>query len=104
MTGNPATLVTGITGSMALLPFLYLICHLGEIVTNAYFNLNSSIYNVSWYLCPVEIQKCILPMLLAAEQPIYFNSIASLNCSHDTFKRVKLRHLFSKNLNQIIMQ
>lgn len=71
-----------------LLPFLFLTCHIGENVTTAYAGMNEAMFNISWYLWPVELQQHLVPMILIAGQPVYFNSIVSLNCSHESYKRV----------------
>lgn len=78
---------TVVSGLMALLPFLFLICHFGERLTGAYGDLKYCAYNISWYLYPVENQKSILAIVVATGKPIYFES-ALMNCSHWTFKKV----------------
>lgn len=72
-----------------LLPFLFLIFNCGENVTAAYDAINESVYNISWSVWPVELQRHLVPMLLIAGRPVYFDSIISLNCSRDSYKRVR---------------
>lgn len=86
-TRDLTTARTVISGWVSLLPFLFLVCHLGERFTGAYDDFKFSAYNVSWYLYPVQNQKYILAMLVAAGQPVCFES-ALLDCSHGTFKKV----------------
>lgn len=87
-TSNNLLLQTGVLAMTCLLPFLFLICYVGEIVTTVYLDLADAIYEISWYLCPVREQFYIIPMLLHADKPIYFESIGSLNCSHEAFAKV----------------
>lgn len=73
-----------------LMPFVFLICHIGENVSTAYEKVHGATYNISWHLWPVEMQKFMSPMLLIAEQPVYFQSIIAMNCSHESFQKVKI--------------
>lgn len=70
------------------LPLFYMLCDFGEHVTIASGRLNTSFYSNSWYLCPIEMQRYFLVILLAAQKPLYMEGFARLNCSRETFKRV----------------
>lgn len=82
-------LANALSGIMSLLPILYLICHLGETVTISFIDLSFSAYDIPWFLCPVRIQNYIVPIVRATKTPVYFKSIAGMECTNDTFKRVR---------------
>lgn len=94
---------------LAVMPFLSLICLVGENVTTVYLELKDSIYNISWFMWPVRMQQYMVPMLMHADKPITFESFGSLNCSHDTFKKVAFSalhrdafiHMFDRNFNEM---
>lgn len=87
-------MVTSLSEVATLLPFLFLICYIGENVAKAFNTMNESMYNISWHLWPVELQQYLPAMLMIARQPVYFESIVSLNCSLESFKRVTLDLIF----------
>lgn len=66
---------------------------MGENVTTVYLNLKDAIYDISWYLCPERVQHyAIMPMLMHADRPIYFESIGTFSCSHEAFAKVNSSH------------
>lgn len=81
-------LVTAMSCLSVFLPFFYPTCALGENVTAAFAGMNESIYEISWYACPVDFQKYLIPMILMAEKPFRIHVFGSLDCSRDTFKHV----------------
>lgn len=93
-------LFTSMSEMLSLLPFLFMMCHFGENVTIAFENLNESIYNISWYLAPVKLQKYLVPMLATSGESFYFESIASLNCSHQSFKKVNIAWLLMPTITE----
>lgn len=81
-------IANGLTTMTVLLPFFFVVNNVGEIVTTAFDSINVSMYEVAWYECPVELQKYLIPMLLAAEQPVRVSVFANFHCSRGTFKEV----------------
>lgn len=73
-----------------IFPFFYLQCDFGDDVAIAYSNLSDSMYQKSWYLCPIELQKGAMVIMLFAQQPTTLEGFASLNCSRTTFQTVEL--------------
>lgn len=74
----------------ANLPFCIWLCSVGENITTSFSNLNEQIYGVSWHKSPVNIQKYILPMIIASQPAVGFRGFFAMGYSHDTFKRVGL--------------
>lgn len=78
----------------AVMPFLFAVCYVGGMVTNVYLDLKESIYDISWFMCPLHMKNYILMMLILADKPIVFESFGSLNCSNDTFNKVAFGDIF----------
>lgn len=81
-------LITGVACLALTVPPLFLACNLGEIVSIAFENANETIYQITWYACPVELQKCLVPMLLITERPFHMPVFGQLDCSRAAFKAV----------------
>lgn len=87
-TNDHLLLVTAMTCLFAFVPFVYPVCDIGENVTLAYATMNQSIYGITWYECPVKLQRYLVPMILMAEKPFNVNVFGSIDCSRDTFKQI----------------
>lgn len=87
-------LFTGIACSALTVPPLFLACNLGEIVSIAFDTANTTIYQIKWYECPVNLQKCLIPMLLVTEIPYHMPIFGQLDCSRATFKLVRAFSMF----------
>lgn len=70
------------------LPMFHLLSNFGEDVIGAFVELNDEIFHMSWYLCPVNLQRYIVVMAAMAEKPVLMRGFATLNCSRQTFKQV----------------
>lgn len=70
------------------LPMFHLLSNFGEDVIGAFAELNDEIFHMSWYLCPVNLQRYIVVMAAMAEKPVLMRGFATLNCSRQTFKQV----------------
>lgn len=87
---NDDLLILG-RGSSVLIVMVFLcflLCNLGEDVTSHYANVNDSIYQISWYLCPLELQKSFKLMIMISQKPIYLEGFARFQCNRETFNRV----------------
>lgn len=68
--------------------FYFLVCNLGDNVSNAIERLHQSIYLTSWHLCPVEQQKWVILMLAASQNPVLVKGHASITSSRVLYKQV----------------
>lgn len=80
-----ATLCLGV-----FLPFFLPVCNFGENVTTAFVTTEKSIYELMWYACPANQQKCLIIMLAMAQKTYAVNIFGSVDCSRDTFQMVSL--------------
>lgn len=85
-------LVNALSRTTIFLPMFLLTCDLGEMVTTAFDEVNEPVYAQAWHLWPLELQKHLIPMLMSIQQPVVFRGLFALDCSRDTFKRVRIRY------------
>lgn len=80
--------IVALSRAISYIPILIWVCNYGEKVATAFADLQETIYNLSWHLCPENLKKNVVIMLILAEKPFYFKGIFKLNVSHETFKKV----------------
>lgn len=49
----------------------FFLCYFGQTVSNQY-DLTDSIYIISFYECPLELQNAFKFMIMIAQKPVYF--------------------------------
>lgn len=81
---------------MIWLPMFHLLCNFGEDVVSGFAEVNGEVYDMPWYLCPVNLQKYIVVMAAMAEKPVLMRGFATLNCSLETFKQVNIFSILTK--------
>lgn len=84
-------IVSGLSCISVFMPFFFVVCNIGENVTTAFNSINSSVYAISWYNCPVRIQKYLLPIILITEEPVRIPVFGSIDCCRETFKGVSYK-------------
>lgn len=57
-------------------------------VTTQYENIINSIYAISWYEMPIEVQKKVPAMIAVAQKPILLRGLLSMECTHEFFQGV----------------
>lgn len=81
-------LVNAFTRTAILVPILLLMCVFGEMVTTAFGELNETVYELSWHLWPIKLQKHVPVILIKTQKPVTFKGLFTMDCSRDTFKKV----------------
>lgn len=95
---DAAGAINAFSRAIIFLPSLFLLCFIGERVTTSFDELNESVYAMTWYILPIKLQRGFLvPMMAIVNKPIVLKGVSSLNCSHDTFKRVRFPIRFISN-------
>lgn len=68
---------------------MYIFCELGENVTERFSQIPRAIYCCDWYMYPMEIQRALPTVMVAAQQPVVFQGFSNLKCTREAFKKVK---------------
>lgn len=72
-----------------------LICELGQRLTDAFDELCDTIEGFDWYLFPIDIQRMVPTLLIAAQKQVVLVCFGSISGTRDTFKRVSATHQFA---------
>lgn len=76
---------------------ILLICETGQRLSNAFEELGERIKTFDWYVFPLEIQRMLPVLLMAAHQEIVLECFGSIAGTRQTFKKVSLCQHFLKN-------
>lgn len=81
-------LVASICETFYAFALVFIVCELGQRVTNAYGIIENTIESFDWYLFPNELRH-MLPFILSfAQQPITFKCFGRISCNRETFEKV----------------
>lgn len=81
--------VMGMSCMSVFLPFFFVVNNIGENVSTAFGALNESIYDLTWYASPLDLQRYLISMLSITQRPLRIPVFAEFDCCRDTFKRVR---------------
>lgn len=74
--------------TLAVVFALYLLCHVGDTLTQRYEGLRSITYNLDWYLYPLNTQKNMQMIMILAEKKVYLKGFGGIGCDRNVFKKV----------------
>lgn len=57
-------------------------------MTSEFEKINESIYSMTWYILPVEVQKKLPAMMATAQREVYLQGFAEIHCSFIIFAKV----------------
>lgn len=80
---------------------IFLHCNFGEIITNAFSDINEQLYQCDWYTFPLDIQRMQATILINTERPILLKGFGNILSTRDTFKRVNLQ-IYIRNIFKIM--
>lgn len=83
---------------------IFLYCEFGENVTSRFDDVYKAICESDWHSFPIEIQKNLPIIMVAAQHHVHINGFGNVSFSRQTFKKVAFFNLnfFSINLNNFI--
>lgn len=90
-TGDHMLLISILNALITWSCLFYLLCDYGELLTDAFEELNRSIFDISWYACSADAQKMVLMMVRTSQQAVRLKGYGSINCSRDMFKQVNAK-------------
>lgn len=67
---------------------LFLMCELGERVTNQFIMFGEENQQSDWHMLPIKMQRMYLVFLLDTQQPKNTCCYGRISCTRDTFKQV----------------
>lgn len=73
---------------------LYIFCHFGDQVTQRFEMIGDNVYQLAWYMLPLDVQKQ-LPMVIAlAQKRVYVRGFADTRSTREVFLKVGIQSLF----------
>lgn len=73
-----------------LVVVLFVFCYFGEKLTTEYEKIEHTVYQTTWYLMPIEMQKKIPSLLAITYRTVHLCGFANIQCTHEFFKRVNI--------------
>lgn len=73
---------------------LYILSHMGDILTTHLQDVGEEIYQMNWYLLPIHIQKTLPFSLMVAEEAVLIKAFGSFACTRETFSKVFFHSVF----------
>lgn len=70
---------------------IFLVCELGETVTNQYEILNAELYQCTdWYSFPIGMQRMFVTFMSCTQRPVFIHGYGNklTQCTRETFKKV----------------
>lgn len=77
---------------------IFLLCELGERLTDRFNQIENEIFQCNWYTYPMDIQR-MLPIIISETQALFvLSGLGNIQCSREAFKNVI--YLFTKFKNK----
>lgn len=89
-----------IVSEIGLFTGLYVLWDIGESVMQRYENISRSVYQLNWYLLPLETQRKLPTILAMAEKNIYLRGFARFHCTRAVFFQVLSAELTNSKFKQ----
>lgn len=69
---------------------IFALCELGTQVKSQFKTLNSALFQLEWYLLPVELQRMLLIFMMGAQDAVLLRGYGNIECTRDAFKNVSI--------------
>lgn len=76
-----------------IINLIFAVCELGQRISNAYGEIEDRIWQLDWYLLPIEIKRMLPTIILYAQRPSVIDFFGSMFCCREQFKKVS--HMIS---------
>lgn len=97
---DPATMLFPIAAMFWSIVLIFIVCMLGEMVTDGFVEINDVICQLDWYLYPMEIQRIMPNVLCATQQLVIVKGLSSLGAyTREAFQKVCFDFFIPKNFD-----
>lgn len=83
-------LLQSIMTTNAIVLIIFIMCYFGHTVTTDSSLVADSIYNGSWYLFPINLQKSIIFLIQRSQHPFIFKAYKMYQCTLRSFTDVSV--------------
>lgn len=77
---------------------VFIVCELGQRMTDAFEKIDISMDHLDWYLFPIEIQRQLPMIIVVAQQSVLLESFGSIGCTREVFKNVRTKKIINRQL------
>lgn len=67
-------------------------------MTLRFESFGNSMYQLDWYMLPLDIQKDLPAVIAMAQKNVFIRGFAGTHCSREIFKEVIIKYYFEKAL------
>lgn len=67
---------------------IFIVCELGQRLTNEFDTYNHTLYQCNWYAFPIELRHMFIVVLMNAQQPVVIKGFADTLCARESFEKV----------------
>lgn len=99
---NSMVLLESIFHGLWSVSIVFAACELVQRMSNGISETGDLIWQTTWYLVPIDLQRLLPTVLNNAQQPAVVRYIGSVVCSRDQFKKVNI-DLYQSRWNHVIM-
>ena len=68
--------------------FVFVVCEFGQIMSNAYTEIDHEVCQLDWYLFSMEIQKILPTLMIVTQKPVGLDVFGNISCGREDFKKV----------------
>lgn len=76
---------------MVVLSGLYFLCDIGDNVMQRYENISHTVYQLNWYMLPLDIQIKLPTVLAMTQKNIYLRGFARFHCTRTVYFQVLMK-------------
>lgn len=92
---NLMTLGMAILDTLLATVCMFVMCELGQRVSNAFEEILDEFDKFNWHKFPLEISRSLPMILAAAQEPVELEMFASISCCREVLKKVSCIDSFS---------
>lgn len=71
---------------------VFMICELGQRMSNAFEEIEGVIVQFNWYLFPDKLKQMLPIILMNAQDQVAFECFGSIICSREAFRKVSSKY------------
>lgn len=68
---------------------LYLLCHIGDQVTQRFQDVGDAVYQLSWYTLPLDVQQHLPITISLTQKRIFVRGFADTRSTREVFRKVR---------------
>lgn len=72
---------------------VFIACELGQKMTDAFEEIDTTIGQIDWYLFPIEIKRMMLTIAANTQQPVTLECFGSIACTREVFRKVGITQI-----------